>query len=73
MKKFEVGKKYSDGEIEIEVVNRTVKTITFVFTKRNWYEQNIDTPYRKKVQSFHSEYEMINLGAHWSAPSITAA
>lgn len=72
MKKFKVGEIYNEGGIEIKITKRTAKTITFVFTKKNWYEQNIDASYRKKVQTCHSEHEMINLGAHWSAPSITA-
>lgn len=74
MKKFEIGKVYTDGEgIEIEVVNRTEKQITFIYTKKNWWEQDIEKQYKKKIRTYHNEYETIELGTHWSEPSITAA
>lgn len=74
MNQFEIGKTYSDGEgIEIKVLKRTDKTITFIYTGKNWYEQDTEKEYRKKIQKYHKEYEAIELGTHWSAPSIMAA
>ena len=50
MKKFEIGKTYSDGEgIEIEVIKRTDKTVTFRFSKPNWFETDMYSEFRKKV------------------------
>lgn len=74
MKKFEVGKIYTNNEgIEIKVVRRTEKQITFIYTTRNWWEQDIEKQYKKKIQTFNKNYEEIHLAPHWSAPSITAA
>lgn len=73
MKKFEIGKTYSDGEgIEIEVIKRTDKTVTFRFSKPNWFETDMYSEFRKKVSFESLEYEIIHLGSHWAAPRITA-
>lgn len=73
MKKFEVGKIYRDEDgVEIEVIKRTEKTITFKFTKKNWFEKNIEKTYRKKIQKFHNDFESIEFGDCWSSPSIYA-
>ena len=74
MKKFEIGKTYSDGEgIEIEVIKRTDKTVTFRFSKPNWFETDMYSEFRKKVSFENLEYETIHFGNHWAAPRITAA
>ena len=55
MKKFEVGKTYrerkylGDTDVEIKVVRRTDKTITFIYTKPNWWKDNITKEYRKRL------------------------
>lgn len=76
MQKFEVGKIYDDGDdiekIEIRVVKRTPNTITFVYTKKNWWEKNIEREYRKKIRRYHVDAESIRLGNNWSSPSIVA-
>lgn len=73
MKKFEVGKIYTDGEsIEIKILKRTDKTITFIYTKKNWLERNIKKQYRKKIDNCHNDCERINFGTHWSCPYIVA-
>jgi hypothetical protein len=75
MKKFEVGKIYrerkylGDTDVEIKVVRRTDKTITFVYTKANWWKDNITKEYRKKI-SYYGRDEVIYLGDNWAAPSI---
>lgn len=73
MKEFEVGKIYT-GEygIEIEVLKRTKKTITFKFTTPSWWEEDTEKEFRKKIQNFHKDFESIDLGSHWSEPSIYA-
>ena len=76
-KRFEVGKTYTEDDtnkigIEIKVLSRTEKTITFIYTKKNWWKQEIDKEYRRKIQTYSREYEMIELGNHWSSPSIYA-
>ena len=54
MKKFEVGKicrerKYEGRmDVEIKIVKRTAKTVTFIYTKPNWWEDDITKEYRKK-------------------------
>lgn len=73
MKKFEVGKIYNDGaSIEIKVLKRTDKTITFIYTEKNWWEENIEKQCRKKINKCCGEYETIELDTHWSAPRIAA-
>ena len=75
MKKFEVGKiyrqrkYYSDVDVEIKVVRRTDKTSTFVYTKANWWKDNITKEYRKKI-SYYGRDEVLYLGDNWAAPSI---
>ena len=75
MKKFEIGKIYrqrkysSDVDVEIKVVRRTDKTITFVYTKTNWWKDNITKEYRKKI-SYYQNDEVLYLGDNWAAPSI---
>ena len=76
-KRFEVGKTYTEDDtnkngIEIKVLSRTEKTITFIYTKKNWFEREIDKEYRRKIQTYSREYEIIDLGNHWSSPSIYA-
>ena len=73
MKQFEVGKIYkgTDG-IEIEVTKRTKKTITFKYTKPNWWEEDTKKEFRKKIQNFYKDFETVDLGSHWSEPSIFA-
>ena len=63
-----------DGEdrIEIEVVKRTKQTITFKYTKPNWWEEDTEKEFRKKIRHFNNNYETINLGSHWSEPSVHA-
>lgn len=73
MKKFEIGKTYGDGEgIEIKILKRTAKQITFIFTNQNWWEQDTEKEHKRKIKTYSNEHETIELGAHWSAPNITA-
>ncbi len=77
MKKFEVGKTYRDAEnggIEIEVLKRTAKTITFIFTKASWWGAYIDETktFRKTINFSRTEAESIALENDYSAPRITA-
>lgn len=73
MKKFEIGKTYkTEDGIEILVKGRTEKNISFIYTTKNWFEENIDKVYRKKIQNFNLNFEVIALDTHWSAPRIEA-
>lgn len=75
MKKFEVGKIYrqrkyqGDADVEIKVVKRTDKTVTFIYTKPNWWKDNIEKEYRKKV-SYSGDEEALYLGDNWAAPTF---
>ena len=71
MAKFEVGKTYHGEGIEILIIKRTDKTVSFKFTKPCWWERNTEKVFRKKLY-FDLEHETIHLGSHWSAPVITA-
>ena len=71
MAKFEVGKTYNSAGIEILIVKRTDKTVSFRFTKPCWWERNTEKVFRKKIY-FDLEHETVHLGYHWSAPEITA-
>lgn len=59
MKKFKVGEVYRNDGIEIKVIKRTEKTITFIFT--NPYEQELEKEYRKKVLDCYKDCESIRL------------
>lgn len=73
MKQFKVGGIYAgEDRIEIEVVKRTKQTITFKYTKPNWWEEDTEKEFRKKIRHFNNNYETINLGSHWSEPSVHA-
>lgn len=75
MKKFEVGKIYrqrkyqGDADVEIKVVKRTDKTVTFIYTKPNWWKDNITKEYRKKI-SYSGNEEALYLGDNWAAPTF---
>lgn len=71
MARFEVGKTYNSAGIEILIVKRTDKTVSFRFTKSCWWEKNTEKVFRKKIY-FDLEHETIHLGYHWSDPEITA-
>lgn len=71
MAKFEVGKTYRGEGIEILIVKRTDKTVSFKFTKPCWWERNTERVFRKKIY-FDLEHETIHFGNHWSDPVITA-
>lgn len=73
MKQFKVGGIYTgEDRIEIEVLKRTKQTITFKYTKPNWWEEDTEKEFRKKIRHFNNNYETINLGSHWSEPSVHA-
>ncbi len=77
MKTFEIGKIYRDEDddgIEIEVISRTAKTITFIFTKASWWGAYIDDnkTFRKGVSEYYQDVESIALDNHHAAPRITA-
>ncbi len=77
MKKFEVGKTYTDTEdngIEIEVIKRTNKTITFIFTQASWWGAYIDDAktFRRTISTSNGHSESILLENSYSAPMITA-
>lgn len=76
MKKFEIGKTYQDteNEIEIEVLKRTAKTVTFIFTKAGWWGAYVDDTktFRKTISECDGEVESIALDNHYSAPKIKA-
>lgn len=73
MKQFKVGGIYTgEDRIEIEVLKRTKQTITFKYTKPNWLEEDTEKEFRKKIRHFNNNYETINLGSHWSEPSVHA-
>lgn len=57
MKKFKVGEVYKSDGIEIKVIKRTEKTITFIFTDP--YEK--EKEYRKKVLDCYKDCESIRL------------
>ena len=65
MKQFKVGGIYAgEDRIEIEVVKRTKQTITFKYNKPNWWEEDTEKEFRKKIRHFNNNYETINLGSH---------
>ncbi len=77
MKKFEIGKIYRDTEdnnIKIEVLKRTAKTITFIFTEASWWGAYIDDSktFRRTIDTSNGESEIIALENNYSAPRITA-
>ncbi len=77
MKKFEVGKTYKDteaGGIEIEVLKRTAKTITFIFTEASWWGAYIDDSktFRRTINTGNGQAESIALENNHAAPRITA-
>jgi len=72
MAKFEVGKIYNSEGIEIIIVKRTNKTVSFKFTNPCWWEKNTEKVFRKKISFESLEHETIHLGSHWSDPEITA-
>ena len=79
MKKFEVGKTYIECDcrggnidVEIKIVRRTEKTVTFIYTKRNWWQQNITKEYRKKIGAESTDAEVIRLGDCCGTPVIMA-
>ena len=72
MAKFEVGKTYHGEGIEILIIKRTDKTVSFKFTKPCWWEKDTEKVFRKKISFENLEHETIHLGSHWSAPEITA-
>ncbi len=73
MKKFEVGNIYiGQDDIEIKVIKRTEKTITFKYNKSSFWEQDTDKTFRRKIQNSYTEFESINLGNHWSEPTVKA-
>ena len=73
MLKFEIGKVYKgDDGLEIKIIKRTEKTITFIYTKPNWLERDITKEFRRKIDRIHKKYESIGIGKHWSAPRIFA-
>lgn len=71
--KFETGKLYGgeDG-LEIRIIKRTEKTVTFVYAKPNWLERDTNKEFRRKIDRLHKEYESIGIGRHWSDPRIPA-
>ena len=75
MKKFEVGKTYrerkylGDTDVEIKLIRRTAKTITFIYTKPNWWKDNITKEYRKKI-SYYGRDEVLYLGNNCAAPTV---
>ncbi len=73
MKKFEVGKRYTDDDnnIEIIILKRTDKTVVFKYTSENWWSKDTEKEFRKKTHT-SSGNETIHLGDHWSAPQIGA-
>ena len=72
MAKFEVGKTYNSAGMEILIVKRTDKTVSFKFTKPCWWEKNTEKVFRKKISFESLEHETIHFGSHWSDPEITA-
>lgn len=42
------------------------------YTKPNWWEEDTEKEFRKKIRHFNNNYETINLGSHWSEPSVHA-
>ena len=75
MKKFEVGKIYRERkyegrmDVEIKIVKRTAKTVTFIYTKPNWWEDDITKEYRKKISNI-GQGEVIYFGSVWTAPTF---
>lgn len=79
MKKFEVGKTYIECDcrggnidVEIRIVRRTEKTVTFIYTKQNWWQQDITKEYRKKIGTENADAEVIHLGDCYGTPVIMA-
>lgn len=75
MKKFEVGKIYRERkyagrmDVEIKIVKRTAKTVTFIYTKPNWWEDDITKEYRKKISDM-GQGEVIYFGSNWATPTV---
>ena len=52
MKQFKVGGIYAgEDRIEIEVVKRTKQTITFKYTKPNWWEEDTKKSLEKRLDT----------------------
>nr|DAN94945.1 MAG TPA: hypothetical protein [Caudoviricetes sp.] len=59
MKKFEVGKTYTDFiKAQFEVISRTEKTVQLFVKKGNGYLETGKT-YRKKICRYHNDYESV--------------
>lgn len=77
MKKFEIGKIYRERlymgvekmGVEIKVVKRTDKTVTFIYTKPNWWEDDITKEYEKKISDM-GQGEVIYFGSVWASPTF---
>lgn len=53
MRKFEIGKRYSEGGMTIEVVSRTEKTITFaVVLHAGCANEKVRETKKKRIQNF---------------------
>lgn len=59
MKRFEVGKTYTDFiKARFEVISRTEKTVQLFVKKGNGYLETGKT-YRKKICIYHNDYESV--------------
>lgn len=73
MKKFEVGKIYkTEDGIEIQVLKRTDKTITYEYPVRNWWEADSSKTFRKKIDRSYGDYETIKIYGNWPYPIVHA-
>lgn len=70
MKKFEVGKTYTDFiKARFEVISRTEKTVQLFVKKGNGYLEEGKT-YRKKICIYHNDYESV-YGSDWGIHAIS--
>ena len=70
MKKFEVGKTYTDFiKAQFEVISRTEKTVQLFVKKGNGYLETGKT-YRKKICIYHNDYESV-YGSDWGIHAIS--
>lgn len=73
MKKFEVGKIYTDKDgIDIEIMDRTDDSVTIRHIKKDWWEQDTKKETEYKIKTCCGDYESISLEDHHAAPMISA-
>ncbi|MEB3428847.1 hypothetical protein VLK81_02210 [Citroniella saccharovorans] len=72
MEKFEAGGVYRDDGVEIEVLKRTEKEISYRFTSPCYLEINTKRIFRRRIKNYYKGSECVFLDGYWSLPCIYA-